>query len=189
MYSIFPTQIGVYDIPFDKNLINEVMKDYKLKPINVLNGSKSSYLTETGTKFLEDNRLKDLLYNIYLRLDDYTNNLSLVPCDISTSWFNNMDNGGSVALHRHQGSVISGALYIDVSKNPSPIKFKNPLIPYKMMELYTDDPNYHHCLDIYEGLLILFPSWLEHETLPQNGIRSVVSFNTLHKGANIDNII
>ena len=60
MYSIFPTQIGVYDIPFDKNLINEVMKDYKLKPINVLNGSKSSYLTETGTKFLEDNRLKDL---------------------------------------------------------------------------------------------------------------------------------
>ena len=189
MYNIFPTQIGTYNILFDKDLITLVMKDYKLNPINVLNGSKSSYLTETGTKFLNDKRLNNLLQEIYLKLDDYTNKCSLVPCDISSSWFNNMDDGGSVSLHRHQGSVISGALYVEVSKDPSPIKFKNPLIPYKMMELYTSDPSYHHCLNIYEGLLILFPSWLEHETLPQNGIRSVVSFNTLHKGVNVDNII
>ena len=126
---------------------------------------------------------------IYLKLDDYTNKCSLVPCDISASWFNKMDDNGNVALHRHQGSVVSGALYIDLPDNPSPIRFKNPLIPYKMMELYTEQSNYHQSVEIYEGLLILFPSWLEHETLPQKGKRTVISFNTLHKGASIENII
>ena len=100
-----------------------------------------------------------------------------------------MDDNGNVALHRHQGSVVSGALYIDLPDNPSPIRFKNPLIPYKMMELYTEQSNYHQSVEIYEGLLILFPSWLEHETLPQKGKRTVISFNTLHKGASIENII
>ena len=31
------------------------------------------------------------------------------------------------------------------------------------------------------GQLVLFPSWLEHETDPECGERVVISFNTLHK--------
>ena len=188
MIELFPTQIGTYNINLDKKLVNLVMNDYQISPIGILNGSKSSYGI-TNTKFLNDKRLKNLLDEIYSKLNDYTNQLSLVPLDISGSWFNEMDDGGNVKLHRHEGSVISGALYFNLSNNPSPIKFKNPLIPYKMMELYTGNSNYHQTIDVFEGLLILFPSWLEHKTLPQSGKRCVISFNTLHQGATIDNII
>ena len=189
MLNFFPTKIGLYIINIDVELINTVKSDYITQPINVLNGSHSSYSTQTGSKFLNDYRLKKLFNEIYDSLNDYTNKNNLVPCDISSSWFNNMDNGGNVKLHRHQGSVISGALYISLPKNPSPLKFKNPLIPYKMMELYTGENNYHDTVDVYEKLLVLFPSWLEHETLPQDGNRFVISFNTLHKGATVENII
>tara|TARA_B100001057_G_C22419961_1_gene783136 strand:- start:50 stop:616 length:567 start_codon:yes stop_codon:yes gene_type:complete len=188
MINIFPTQIGTYKLTLDEELINLVMNDYQISSIGVLNGSKSSYGI-TGTKFLNDERLKFLLDEIYSKLNHYTNELSLVPVDVSGSWFNQMDDGGNVKLHRHEGSVISGALYFNLSDNPSPIRFKSPLIPYKMMELYTSNSDYYQTIDVYEGLLILFPSWLEHETLPQFGNRCVISFNTLHKGTTIDNIV
>ena len=157
------------------------MSDYQISSHELLNGSKSSYGL-TDDKFLYDKRLKSLLEEIYSKLDDYTREISLMPVDISSSWFNEMDDGGNVKLHRHEGSVISGALYFNLSNNPSPISFKNPLIPYKMMELYTGNSNYHQTIDVFEGLLILFPSWLEHETLPQSGKRCVISFNTIHQG-------
>ena len=105
-----------------------------------------------------------------------------MPVDVSSSWFNEMDNGAHVKLHRHERSIISGVLYFNLSNNSSPISFKNPLIPYKMMELYNGNSNYYNTIDVYEGLLILFPSWLEHETLPQSGKRCVISFNTIHQG-------
>jgi hypothetical protein len=31
------------------------------------------------------------------------------------------------------------------------------------------------------GQLVLFPSWLEHETAPECGERVVISFNTFYK--------
>ena len=52
-----------------------------------------------------------------------------------------------------------------------------------MMELYNGNSNYYNTIGVYEGLLLLFPSWLEHQTLPQSGKRCVISFNTLHQGA------
>ena len=33
------------------------------------------------------------------------------------------------------------------------------------------------------GQLVLFPSWLEHETDPECGERCVISFNTFYNGA------
>ena len=180
MINLFPTQIGTYTINLDKELINLVMSDYQISSHELLNGSKSSYGL-TDDKFLYDKRLKSLLEEIYSKLDDYTKELSLMPVDVSSSWFNEMDDGAHVKLHRHERSIVSGALYFNLSNNPSPISFKNPLLPYKMMELYNGNSNYYNTIDVYEGLLILFPSWLEHETLPQSGKRCVISFNTLHQ--------
>ena len=93
LINLFPTQIGTYNINLDKTLINLVMNDYQISSHELLNGSKSSYGI-TNTKFLNDKRLKNLLDEIYSKLNDYTNQLSLVPLDISGSWFNEMDDGG-----------------------------------------------------------------------------------------------
>ena len=77
-----------------------------------------------------------MLEEIYSKLDDYTNELSLVPVDVSSSWFNEMDNGAHVKLHRHERSIISGVLFFNLSNNSSPISFKNPLIPYIHQHTY-----------------------------------------------------
>ena len=79
MINLFPTQIGTYTINLDKELINLVMSDYQISSHELLNGSKSSYGL-TDDKFLYDKRLKSLLQEIYSKLDDYTREISLMPC-------------------------------------------------------------------------------------------------------------
>tara|TARA_B100000886_G_scaffold229128_1_gene159783 strand:- start:513 stop:1094 length:582 start_codon:yes stop_codon:yes gene_type:complete len=181
--NIFPTQIGTYHIDLDKELINSVMQDYKISPLDVLNRGRTSYQQSYDSDFfLFDKRLNDLKNQIISKLNDYTSQTFLVPCAISSSWFNKMDGNGSVNAHRHNGSVVSGALYLEVPDHASPLVLKDPLEPYRMMELstyFTDQ----YGVDVYEGLLILFPSWLEHKTFPQKDSRTVISFNTIHTNA------
>ena len=186
IHQIFPTQIGTYNIDLDKELINSVMQEYNVHPMKVLdNGNTSFAMTPIGDKpsrsdfFLHHEKLRYLLQDIYSKLHDYTNSLELEPCMLSNSWFNRMDSGGSVRMHRHTGSVVSGALYIDAPKNSSPLVFTDPLNNCRMMELSMAS-NFHYEVDIYEGLLVLFPSWLMHETFPQEEQRTVISFNTYH---------
>ena len=181
--NIFPTQIGTYHIDLDKKYINSVMQDYKISPFDLLNRGCSSYKQSADSDyFLFDPRLDNLKKQIISKLDDYTSKTFLAKCGITSSWFNKMDGNGSVNAHRHNGSVISGALYLDVPDNASPLVFKDPTDPYRMMELCTYFTD-HYAIDVYDGLLILFPSWLEHKTFPQKDPRTVISFNTIHINA------
>tara|TARA_B100000508_G_scaffold128492_1_gene114317 strand:+ start:1118 stop:1681 length:564 start_codon:yes stop_codon:yes gene_type:complete len=180
IHQIFPTQIATYDLNLDKELIYSVMKDYNVGLLKVLDGGTTSYARGSATDyFLSDGRLTNLIRDIYSKLNDYTNTLYLEPCEIAASWFNKMDSNGSVRQHRHTGSVVSGALYVDAPKGSSPLVFSDPLDGCRMMELCSAN-NFHYEVDIYEGLLVLFPSWLQHETFPQHQPRTVISFNTYH---------
>ena len=180
IHQIFPTQIATYDLNLDKELIYSVMKDYNVGLLKVLDGGTTSYARGSATDyFLSDGRLTNLIRDIYSKLNDYTNTLYLEPCEIAASWFNKMDSNGSVRQHRHTGSVVSGALYVDAPKGSSPLVFSDPLNGYRMMELCSAR-NFHYEVDVYEGLLVLFPSWLQHETFPQHQPRTVISFNTYH---------
>lgn len=180
IHQIFPTQIGTYNIDLDKELIYSVMQDYTVGPLRVLDGGTTSYARKNASDFfLSDARLTNLVQDIYSKLNNYTDTLYLEPCKIAASWFNKMDSDGSVRQHRHTGSVVSGALYIDAPNNSSPLVFSDPLNGCRMMELCRVD-NYHYAVDVYEGLLVLFPSWLMHETFSQKESRTVISFNTYH---------
>jgi len=180
IHQIFPTQIGTYNINLDKELIYSVMRDYNVGLLRVLDGGTTSYARGSVSDFfLSDARLTNLVQDIYSKLNEYTNTLYLEPCEIATSWFNKMDSNGSVRQHRHTGSVVSGALYVDAPKGSSPLVFSDPLNGCRMMELFRRS-QFQYELDVYEGLLILFPSWLQHETFPQKEPRTVISFNTYH---------
>ena len=187
--NIFPTQIGTYHLDLDKELINSVMQDYKIGPLQALDRGNTSFALGAASDFgfhpyahfLFDSRLADLVQNIQFKLNQYTNDLYLEPCKITNSWFNKMDTDGSVRMHRHNGSVVSGALYINVPDNSSPLVFMDPLNGFKMMELSRRRFQYE--VDIEEGLLLFFPSWLLHETFAQKKPRTVISFNTYHAPA------
>tara|TARA_B100000886_G_C20336900_1_gene454914 strand:+ start:63 stop:632 length:570 start_codon:yes stop_codon:yes gene_type:complete len=182
--NIHPIQIGTYELNFDKELIYAVMQDYLVEPILVLQGGLSSYqVARESDFFLFDARLYSLLEQIYSKLNEYTNSVGLAPCRVNGSWFNKMAEGGKVNVHHHHGSIVSGALYVDVPNESSPLIFSNPSRLNRMMEIYPSNFFDYHHEPVAEGKLILFPSWLEHQTYAQRGGRTVISFNTEHTNA------
>jgi uncharacterized protein (TIGR02466 family) len=105
---------------------------------------------------------------------------------ISNSWFNVQNTGSTLQKHTHPGAIISGALYVNVDENSSPICFYNPNPYLSFSEILPTE-----CTDFtYEwfsfkpklGSLLLFPSWLAHGS---NGVqnntqkRMVISFNVI----------
>ena len=98
-----------------------------------------------------------------------------------------MTTGKRLNLHRHEGSVLSGAFYLKVDNDSVPLRFKSPLLPYKMNDMYQRMDNQYASTGVMlkpsNGQLVLFPSWLEHETDPECGERCVISFNTFYNGA------
>ncbi len=188
--NVFPTPIGVYDLGVDLDLIKEILDGYNTAPFGVIEGSQSSF--QTGSSVLHDPELKFLREKIDSSIEDYRKATCLEPLIINLSWYNIMETGHRVKLHRHEASVISGSFYVDADQYSSPIRFKNPILPYKMNELFetmnSEYANTGVVMSVKKGTLLLFPSWLEHETFPEDGSRCVISFNTFHK-ISTDNII
>lgn len=118
-------------------------------------------------------------------VDVYSQELGLAPNRITSSWMNILHKGGSVDIHRHHDSIVSGAFYPHVNVNSSNLIFLSPLDGYRMMDSSRFSShassyagNAHH-VSAETGKLVLFPSWLQHY-VPQNDsdLRITLSFNT-----------
>lgn len=180
--SLFPTPVGIYQLDIDLDNIYKKLDKFKTGPHGLLDDSKSSY--DQDVSILYDEDFHELHGIIQTCLDDYTNTVQLQPLVVTGSWYNEMERGCKVNLHRHEGSVISGAFYVNVS-NAVPLRFKSPLQPYKMNDLHVRTDSEFSSPGVQfppeSGNLMLFPSWLEHETDNEEGRRCVISFNTLYK--------
>lgn len=180
---LFPTPVSKYDLSFlDLDKIFKIIKQVKVEPHALIGNSDSSF--GTANTILYDNQLNFLKKELDNCLQEYTQRVGLQDVEIDNSWFNKMTTGKSIKLHRHEGSIISGAFYLKVDNKSVPLIFKSPLHPYKMIDIFKT-PSQYSC-SLYNlkptiGQLVLFPSWLEHETDPECGERVVISFNTLHK--------
>jgi uncharacterized protein (TIGR02466 family) len=181
--SIFPTIVGVYKIDIDFDLVYEILKKYKSEEHILLENSKSSW--NQNSNILFDENLDYLREKIEEYLEKYSSSIGIKPLHIVESWYNEMKKGTKIITHRHEGSVVSGAFYIRANHESVPLRFMSPLRPYKMNELYErNDTEYSTSGVQFKpeiGTLLLFPSWLEHETDPEVGTRCVISFNTLYK--------
>lgn len=179
----FPTPVGMYELDIDTVEVEETISGFKSRPHVLLDQSKSSF--EEDGSILYDSSLIHLREKIDHCLAHYTDQVGLQPLIITGSWYNQMERGCKVNLHRHEGSVVSGAFYVDVDENTVPLRFRSPLQPYKMNDLHEKFDNQFASVGMMlppqKGMLLLFPSWLEHETDPEQGNRCVISFNTLYR--------
>ena len=118
-------------------------------------------------------------------IDLYCKSAGLEESILGTSWFNIMGKGGQVDKHRHEGSVISGAFYPYVDEDSCPLIFESPLRPLRMNDVFeTQNPysSYFASCKPRTGLLLIFPSWLEHRTDPNTSSKRItVSFNSMRK--------
>lgn len=180
---LFPTPVSVYDLEYyDFKPLIKIIEETERTQFHLVSGGESTF--SPVADLLGHPNLVDLRSELMKCVNDYCHRLGTHPVDIVESWFNITPPGGRLELHRHEGSAISGALYPCLNgQDVAPLLFKSPLLPYKMNELYRPGAESQHAFGFNtvwpsQGLLILFPSWLEHKTDTEIGNRTVVSFNT-----------
>jgi uncharacterized protein (TIGR02466 family) len=177
---VFPTLIGTYDMTdlVSKIDINRIVNGDSVDN-SLVDGSRPTLIPHTNNDF------STIISKLHEYIDDFSSKLSIKPTQIYDSWINILRQRGSVGSHRHYGSVISGALYLQADEGSSSIYFVNPTEGYRMLEMgyvssyeseYT--PNIH-CITPTTGQLILFPSWIEHYVgVNESSLRITMSFNT-----------
>jgi uncharacterized protein (TIGR02466 family) len=189
-YKLFPTLVCHEDnflTKIDlKNVQSCIKKQTDLKPhIGLLKDSTSKTSYDGTSNFLSNTLLSKLKNKILDRSKIYIEESGL-SCEnkIGNSWFNVQNKGAVLMEHTHPFSIISGALYINVDKNSSPLVFHNPnpcvyyMAHNKFKEFSFEWFRFYPKI----GDLILFPSWLRHgsdniENKTKN--RTVLSFNII----------
>lgn len=106
---------------------------------------------------------------------------------ITCMWANMSTAANRHALHSHGNSYMSGVLYLSTPKDCGNIGFKDPRPGNEIIVPdYTDNSIFkNRTIEVRpkKGLLLIFPSWLYHGTLPgtfpDTETRISLSFNTM----------
>ncbi|MAV94274.1 MAG: hypothetical protein CMA31_01130 [Euryarchaeota archaeon] len=184
-FDAFPTLISSFDLKgheCEKTAIEMIETWEQTGDHSLVHKGQSSYITG-DEMFLNDKRLINLWKTIQECCDVYCGETGIDYTLISTSWFNRLEEYGSVDPHKHERSVISGAYYPKCDNGSAPLMFESPLQPYAMNMNFIKQTKFNTYTEIFtpaDGLLILFPSWLKHSVPPnQSSNRYTVSFNTI----------
>jgi uncharacterized protein (TIGR02466 family) len=191
---IFPVRIDIHDLSQDpewNNLKRLVLQNEDAaKPHGLVNNAKSSFNSDI-TPILSHFSVRKLRSKIENLVKQMAMDLQMPPIIITNSWFNIMGSGDRVKAHRHEVSVISGALYVEAPPGSVGLSFHSPLAQCRMAEVLLGSNEYntnYHTVECKEGQLILFPSWLEHSTeVNKSDRRVVVSFNSEYGPADLVN--
>jgi|TARA_R110002020_G_scaffold102695_1_gene240947 uncharacterized protein (TIGR02466 family) len=184
---IFPT--SVYKTSIGREILNQETKAIEkyLKDVECNTGlnfnSKNNYvlkdkLFKNLNKFLQYH-IEKFFYKVFHA--DPKNKIY-----ITQSWLNITTKNQSHHTHEHPNSFISGVFYFAAEKEDS-IKFTSP-IRYTQIQpktiKYTEDNSGSWVIPIAKGLLIMFPSRLEHSviTKQESNNRISLAFNTFIKG-------
>ena len=99
------------------------------------------------------------------------------------AWINMHDRGGFNFQHMHDGSLLSGSFYLQVPEGSGSLVLRDPRPRSASANLQPGDANaiYDVHLQPRQGLVVLFPYWLEHHVEPHNNDtpRISISFNAL----------
>ncbi len=171
----------------------------------VLNGAERDFisaleLTENAgnsmsknDKILDEAALSDLRKFVDAQVLNYKKNLLQVKDGneiyVTQSWLNQSKTTEFHPRHRHPNSIISGVLFLDQNNDGQlpPIRCHRSQqmfpVDFSFSELSEFNANSRE-FDVEQGMLMLFPSLLEHD-VDKNGsdqIRSSISFNTYVRG-------
>lgn len=182
---LFPTLIEEHDLRNDPDLplMLSIIENQNFKSHPIIADALSTFAVDDG-RWLH----KPLLSNFRVRLqkiiDQYASTLGVEPVRLANSWVNKLRPGSYIKQHRHEMSVISGALYIYADPGSVPLTFHNPTAPLRMFEYAVNINELNSgifTIGCETGKLLLFPSWLEHSA-DQNKTenRITLSFNTTY---------
>jgi uncharacterized protein (TIGR02466 family) len=170
----------------DLDLPNITQYCYSIKEIDpgVVNSNYGGWHSSN----LEFNNasLQPLIFKIKNRVQKILESLNMNQrFKISNMWVNINQSNTFNLSHRHPFSLLSGVFYVDVKKNCGDLVFKNPNILHDSyitsadISIYNGFNSYLWKISPNENDLVIFPSWVEHYTEPNqsNCDRVSISFN------------
>jgi uncharacterized protein (TIGR02466 family) len=99
------------------------------------------------------------------------------------SWINMHDRGGFNFLHMHEASLLSGSFYVSVPPGSGQFVFRDPRPGVILSSVKGGVPNGHADIHLTpsDGLLVLFPCWMEHYVEPHESDepRITIAFNAV----------
>lgn len=178
-YYLFPTVVSTFNL-FDEDIDIDNIIESITQETKGYNGLISKGERSKASNFL--NNHKSLKNTIQQCVNSYTTELGLIKNKISYSWCNHYTKEGNIKPHRHELSVVSGAYYPFIDGYGGQLLFDNPGNVFKINEVSQEFNEYNRQnfgVDVYPGLLVLFPSWLTHYSENnQAENRFVISFDT-----------
>jgi uncharacterized protein (TIGR02466 family) len=194
--AVFPTLVVVVE-----NCLTEHQRQQMVSHILSIKGEASKHHTILGDAVsTHSTKKKNILPElaelegckyvpgmIYNHVMAYAQKTSFAINDvkIEKSWINIQKEGSVLAQHKHGGSTISGALYLNVDNDSSSLCFDNPN-PFSSFTSKTGNISSYSTDFIkhkpQNGTLVLFPSWLSHGSKNEQNRtknRIVLSFNVV----------
>ncbi|NBP16119.1 hypothetical protein EBU95_17335 [bacterium] len=182
--NLFYIPIYVDEI-IEKELIQEELKNivskcnFKYNPIY----KNSHKISDTSffENILQVHNCNYFLNELHNHIGKYLQGIGS-PIDLSkekykvTSWITLNDRGDYTAQHNHSAADLSGVYYIQVPENSGNLFFKTP--NKGLISSYC----YYHLPEVCivnakEGIICLFPGWLDHGVLSNESIESRISLS------------
>ena len=156
------TEIGIYTLENYQELNNELKKiilEFRKKYPESDTSNVKAWHTHFDTHYKEP-KFKILIDKIMDVIEEFIK----IKCNLTplNFWVMEYEKGDHALKHNHWPATLSGVYYIDVEENSSPIIFENN---------FSIKPK--------NGMLLLFPSIVNHEVPPSEGKRIVASINLL----------
>ena len=154
------TEIAMYTLDNHQELNNKLKK--------IISNFRKEYPESDNTNVKAwhshfDTHVKEPKFNILIdRVMDASKDFINIKCNLYllNFWVMEYEKGNHTVKHNHWPATLSGIYYIDVEENSSPIIFENNFV-----------------IKPKNGMLLLFPSIVNHEVPPSKGKRIVASFN------------
>ena len=185
MMNLFPVPIEMAKL---KQIDNDRLVDLAYSLKNKNDGRIVSNKGGFQSNNLNINEITDLMIPILSHISAYCSKLNLkknTTINYTNAWFNINGQHDYNMNHTHNG-FISGVYYIQAYKEMGELvlynsdKLKDILWHGEYFENYNDYNNTSFKIKPETGLLVLFPSWVEHGVEPNGKTddRISLSFNT-----------
>ena len=154
------TEIAIYTLDNHQELNNKLKKiisDFRKEYPESDNSNVKAWHSHFDT------HIKEPKFNILIdRVMDASKDFINIKCNLYllNFWVMEYKKGNHAVKHNHWPATLSGVYYIDVEENSSPIIFENNFV-----------------IKPKNGMLLLFPSIVNHKVPPSKGKRIVASFN------------
>ena len=150
-------------------------------------------LMSRNDKVIDSKELSNLKRFIDEQLFNFKKNLLKIKDEneiyITQSWVNNSNPDQFHAKHKHPNSVISGVMFLDENNDESlpPLRFHRTLDMFPLQFSFDELNEFNASAREFvpeQGMLMLFPSLLEHDVDKNTSdrVRTSISFNTYVRG-------